>query len=501
MRIELVVAKSGFRRWHEILRARLQVAFPQAQVVFRVVDEGEAWPGDIASLLMLERMLLRRSRPTFHDRITPQHGVSHASRPDIAIDLTGAEALAATSGERRLRPLYNGRPGETAAAAALLAGAAPTIGVEDVTTGALLAGLPSLEAADGLTGGLEAVASRMITLIVQAAASPHASSACAAPVAEIARQRSAAAFFLRNMARCAARAIYHLLCHSPHWRVGWRLIDGPGVLETGHLGGAPWTPLLDRELNFAADPFPIRWQGRSMLFYEQLDYRTNRGEIYAREFDRSGPIGEPIHALAEPWHLSYPHLIEHDGTLYMLPEASTSKALSLYRCVEFPHRWECVAHLLDDVEIADATTFRHAGRFWMTSVIRDGAGGYSDTLVIHHAHDLLGPWEQHAQRPVLIDSRCARPAGAVVEREGALWRPAQDCSTGYGKGLALARIDALDQTSFRQTITRVISPDHNWPGSRLHTLNRSGPLEVIDGVVITPKNMTLRRLVEPRARK
>jgi hypothetical protein len=202
--------------------------------------------------------------------------------------------------------------------------------------------------------------------------------------------------------------------------------------------------------------------------------------------------------LKEPWHLSYPFLIEEDGELYMVPEASLSGAITLYRCVDFPARWEPVAKLVDGVEAADATIFRHGCRYWMTSVVREGCGGYSDTLAIHHAPSLFGPWEAHALSPVLVDSRVARPAGGVVSHNGALLRPVQDCSKGYGKALAIMRIDALDPWTFRQTLTAHLGPGKDWPGNRLHSLNRFGRLEVIDGAVFTPKYMPLRRALHER---
>ena len=302
---------------------------------------------------------------------------------------------------------------------------------------------------------------------------------------------------LRNVAHHCARKpniIICDLCHSPHWRVGWRLVDGPGVMETASLSGVPWRAMPDRGDGFAADPFPIEWRGKRWIFFEEFSYSFGRGRIFAQEIDDRGPVGAPILAIEEPWHLSYPFLIARGDELYLMPEASLSNAVPLYRCVEFPHKWERVAELLSGIEAADATIFEHAGRFWMTSVVRDNIGGYSDTLAIHHAPDLFGPWEEHALRPVLVDSRVARPAGALVERDGVLWRPIQDCSTGYGKKLALARVDRLDPEHFSETVTAVLSPGPLWPGQRLHTLNRWGRLECIDGAILTPKNQLARRL-------
>jgi hypothetical protein len=82
---------------------------------------------------------------------------------------------------------------------------------------------------------------------------------------------------------------------------------------------------------------------------------------------------------------------------------------------------------------------------------------------------------------VLIDSCGARPAGAHYLRAGHLWRPAQDCTSGYGVGLALARITKLDTEGFAQTIEAVIRPGDAWPGIGIHTLNWAAGIEVVDG--------------------
>lgn len=501
-RIEIVVDRRGSRCWHQRLADRLSRLQPEAAIRFRVVDGANAFPPIVTQVLALERLLSRRSRPRLSDAVALEPAV-HAEdfEPTVVIDCSGRERPPAPpNGAPLLRPLYNGATGELAAAAMLLAGAAPTIALENVTERNMVAtGFPSLESADGLSGGLEAVASRVITLIERTLLSRRGAAEPGEAVqpapADITPAR-VLRFMLRNIAHHCARQIYHLCCHSPHWRVGWRLIDGPGVLETASLSGAPWRAMPDPGDGYAADPFPIEWRGKRCIFFEEFSYNFGRGRIFAQEIDDHGPVGAPILAIEEPWHLSYPFLIARGDELYLMPEASLSNAVPLYRCVEFPQKWERVAELLSGIEAADATIFEHAGRFWMTSVVRDNIGGYSDTLAIHHAPDLLGPWEEHALRPVLVDSRVARPAGAVVERDGVLWRPIQDCSTGYGKKLALARVDKLDTENFSETITAVLSPGPLWPGQRLHTLNRWGRLECIDGAILTPKKQMARRLAK-----
>jgi hypothetical protein len=499
MQIVLEIGLSGARRFHRLLRDRLARRFPQSAISLRRVEGSPPVPGAVAALLAVERLVFRRSRETLCDLLPEcETRAPASSAPDIIVDLSGRPAAKAGSG-LTLRPLYDGDSSEAAMIGALIGGRAPEVAIENVSTGQIIcAGVPSLEAADGLTGGMEAVYSRVMTLLEQAIRAPEKSlprvqgATLGASSAAIARRGA------KSLVGHVVRKLYHLCCYAPHWRVGWRLHEGPGVMELGHLKGPKWHVLADPGRRFFADPFPITRDGRTYLFFEDLDHHVGKGIISAIEFGPDGPIGEVFPVIEEPWHLSYPFLIEADGQLWMVPESSKSGQVTLYRCVDFPGKWERCAALLEGVEAADATIFAHDGLFYMMSAVREDLGGYSDTLAIHHAPRLLGPWTEHAARPALIDAGAARPAGAIVRKEGALWRPVQDCTHGYGHALRLARIDRLDTQDFAQTFTAHIGSGPLWPGGRLHTLNRFGPLEVIDGVSITPRLAPLRTLVARR---
>jgi hypothetical protein len=161
--------------------------------------------------------------------------------------------------------------------------------------------------------------------------------------------------------------------------------------------------------------------------------------------------------------------------------------------VRFPDKWERHATLLSGLELADVTITQHDGRHYLFGAWRDGAAGYSDTLSIFHADSLLGPWLPHASNPVLMDRASARPAGNFVRLDGKLWRPVQDCSNGYGAALGLAEVLELSPTTFRQVVRHTLRPGPGWSGRKLHTLNRCGHLEVIDGSRVQPKSAFLRR--------
>ena len=46
----------------------------------------------------------------------------------------------------------------------------------------------------------------------------------------------------------------------------------------------------------------------------------------------------------------------------------------------------------------------------------------------------------------------------------------------------------------------MLTPNADWPGRKLHTLNYNGRIEAIDGSVIRPKLGVLANLVEMRTR-
>lgn len=75
----------------------------------------------------------------------------------------------------------------------------------------------------------------------------------------------------------------------------------------------------------------------------------------------------------------------------------------------------------------------------------------------------------------------ARPAGPIFTYEGALYRPAQDCSLRYGYAVNLNRIDALTETSYAETRVQTIRPRKDLLAA--HTLSRAGEWECMEGVV------------------
>ena len=488
MIIEFRCERDYARRWMD--RQTLSIDGRDIPVQIAWAATAEPRPAGLEALFELERVVLHKGKASGASRlnIAPERTQVHDEPADVIVDFTAGARDPNSSARLYLRPLFNGIAGENAALAAILAGDLPVIDIVDEIDGSVLdRGHPSSEIAAGLSGALETVMARTLTMVAAILSGrPRIVPQLARPAGS-GPHRGPVGYVVRGLAVSIAKEIYRLCCYAPHWHVGWRFNDGAGVWQTGDLSGPSWNVLGDPGNHFYADPFPITWQGRTFVFFEDLDHRVGKGIISAVEFGANGPTGEVVPVLEEPWHLSYPFLIEDGGALWMIPESSIHKDVALYKCVRFPDKWERHATLLSGFELADVTITQHHGLHYLFGAWRDGTGGYSDALAIYYAEHLLGPWLPHASNPVLIDRTSTRPAGNFVTINGQLWRPVQNCTDGYGAALALAEIMELSPTTFKQVVRHSLKPGPLWPGRKLHTLNRNGRLEVIDGSRVQPK--------------
>jgi hypothetical protein len=499
--VALVLDPSRLRRVHGELAARLTLAGIRVGFVRGRAEQSP--PAAVELLLELERLVHRLPASRLSDRIALDQ-LMLDERPagqssDLVFDLCGDEAALpkGTRAGRTIRLTYDGVAGESVLIGALVAGRMPTIELKDAHTGAVLArGVPCADNAATVSEALDCVLARIVTLVVATArgATTLAPERRAQPAA--ARLKEILTLELKTLARAVVHRLYRLCFHTPHWRTCWRHVDGPDLWSTRSLAGMSWQVIPDPGFRFYADPFPLVHEGQTYVFVEDFDHRAGKAVISVVPFDERGPTGPARPVLEEPWHLSYPFVFERAGQIWMIPESSADKSISLYRADRFPDRWVREATLVAGIEASDATIIAHAGSLWMFAATRDGAGSWSDTLSIFSAPDLHGPWTAHPLNPVLVDQAAARPAGAMFVSNGRLWRPVQDCTDGYGTGIGLAEVVRLDRDGFEQRVHHVLRADPRWPGRRFHTLNRAGRLELIDGAAYSPRSRRLAQRLE-----
>lgn len=311
----------------------------------------------------------------------------------------------------------------------------------------------------------------------------EATEVAAAPVGERLPGGAAALRDIATLgARVAARAAEKALTVD-EWSIAFRFADDPGW--DGSLDG--FHRLQPPRGWYWADPFPIQVGGRSFIFFEELPAGAARAHISVVEVDRDGRASPPRKVLERDYHLSYPFLVEEGGRLYMIPETAHNNTVEIYRCTEFPLRWELERVLMKGVFCADATLHREADRWWMFANVARPGEDINDELCLFSATELLGDWKPHRRNPVKSDVRSARPAGRLFRRGGRLYRPGQIGAPLYGSGIALNRVERLTPDEYVEREETRILPRPAGGVLGLHTINRAGDLSVTDAFVRRPR--------------
>lgn len=241
-----------------------------------------------------------------------------------------------------------------------------------------------------------------------------------------------------------------LLAARPPWRLAVQHVSHP-LSRIPHRSQLVFSEqaIADFGLAFVADPFAVRRDGVWHLYFEQVNKGSRRGEIGLATSNDLRTWTYEGGVLAEPFHMSYPQIIEDGGETYMLPEVSATQSVRLYRAVEFPHRWELCAVLMEGKAFKDSTVFRRDGRYYMLT--ETSCDHTHDELSLFVSETLLGPWEEHPASPVVIcDPDGGRPAGSLLHVDGKLVRFSQVCRRRYGEAVRAHVIETMDDLEFRE---------------------------------------------------
>ncbi|HLK68996.1 MAG TPA: hypothetical protein VKU19_36440 [Bryobacteraceae bacterium] len=226
--------------------------------------------------------------------------------------------------------------------------------------------------------------------------------------------------------------------------------------------------VTDVAAEFVADPFMVKHDGVWYMFFEVMDSRTSRGSIgLATSHDGLSWTYRQI-VLDEPFHLSYPYVVQSGGEYFMIPETQRNSAVRLYRADPFPWRWRFVRPILD-LAVADNSLIRWEDRWWML------ASQFNRNLRLFHAGELEGPWQEHAGSPVVVKDRSdgVRPAGRLTPWNGGFLRYAQDCEVAYGTQVRPALITSLSTTHYSEEEMgpAILGPGNTeqaWNGGGMH---------------------------------
>jgi len=234
---------------------------------------------------------------------------------------------------------------------------------------------------------------------------------------------------------------------------------------------------------FLADPFVATCDNQTVLFVEDYHYSTSRGAISAVRILPDGSYEFLPDIIREDFHLSFPYLFEYEGCLYMVPESSQAKAIRLYKCVQFPGRWEYLHDIMREVDAVDTMVFEHSGRWWLlTNMAPDGSSCQQSLMCVFSATSpLSGDWQPHLNNPVCFSPEFGRNGGLLRDVDGTIFRVRQKQGFNtYGSMLSIAKITRLDTEGYEEATYCEVEPKFFSGLTGIHHMYSNGEITVFD---------------------
>lgn len=225
------------------------------------------------------------------------------------------------------------------------------------------------------------------------------------------------------------------------WRVAMAKTHlSPAQLLQSFPARETWTVLpCPSRYRFLADPFPHPTGG---ILAEALRRSDEQGEIVHIAGDRT------LVLCAAKGHLSYPGTVTDGSNAFLVPESASWSPPRLYRFdgerVEYVGDlpMECPAPLLDPT--------LHTGEDGTLYLFANRAEDGPDVVRLWTSRSLDDVFAEHPCSPIRSSALGSRMAGALVSRDGRLFRLGQDSSRRYGDGLALFEVTRLTPSAYSE---------------------------------------------------
>ena len=209
-----------------------------------------------------------------------------------------------------------------------------------------------------------------------------------------------------------------------------------------------------------ADPFLFVKGDTLYLFYEYLPIGKGLGvikRVYTKDLKH---WSKPVQITHEPeCHFSYPWVFEEDGAVYMMPETGCDHNIRLYRATNDElTEWVADAIILErdkeaqrgiKYDFADSCIYKKDSVYYLFTSYYKNEEYF---LELYTSNSLKGPYTLHPASPICTGNKFGRCAGSLIEADGKLYRPTQDCVTTYGGQTHIMEIDELTTTTYREHI-------------------------------------------------
>lgn len=238
---------------------------------------------------------------------------------------------------------------------------------------------------------------------------------------------------------------------------------------------------------FWADPFLFLHEKEAYVFFEKFPFATQRGIISCGKIVGNNLV-DVIDVLDLPYHLSYPFIFEEEGEIFMMPETGGNKRLEIYKCIDFPLKWELFSTAFEGEEIVDASLYTDKNNEkWLFMNKSSGPGTSKDNELYIYRIDSLkfNKVESHHENPIYIDSRVARNGGAIFSYKNNIYRPSQRNTDGiYGKALNINRIEKLTIFEYEEVEVEFTKVELHKIYKSMHHMHQIKDFFVFDAVCL-----------------
>ena len=230
--------------------------------------------------------------------------------------------------------------------------------------------------------------------------------------------------------------------------------------------------VTDVPAKFVADPFLVKEGKTWNLFFEVYNNDTKQGDLAVATSTNTWTWTYEKLILDEPFHLSYPYVFQADDEYYLIPESFEDNSIRLYKADQFPVKWSYVKTLVQGRDYVDNSIVYYNNKWWLFSSVTS-----NDTLYLHYADSLTGPWKEHPMSPIVEgDVRKARPSGRMIIYEDKLYRFTMDIDPPVGTHQVMAYeiMEITPETyseKLAQDVPVVMPSGSGWNGQAMHQLD------------------------------
>ncbi len=229
-----------------------------------------------------------------------------------------------------------------------------------------------------------------------------------------------------------------------------------------------------------ADPFILSVNGDIIeVLVEEWRDDKRKGRISKLVIDKpSNKLLRVVPLLENKTHFSFPNIWKENEKTYVYPENYQSGGLYIY---EYNRKDEELInpHCLIKEPLLDSQIVKYRGEYYLFAVRQDNGIHQCNRLYVYKALSLLGEYVliQTIENPLKEE----RGAGAIINKNNLLIRPAQSCEVDYGYSMVFYELEIIDGLFVEKEIGRMFpNPKQRW-NRKIHTYNEYGNLLVVDG--------------------